>query len=223
MAKPDWQNQSMKKTGCAMPVNSMHEKLGGVRHFADGGEVDAEAADKAEGLRLSQDDKVGLWDRLKAGNIDEKGSEAYNRWGAGRAQAERAQMQRETNRAAAAKESQDDADFAEEDRRSSTMRSVSGSDVKQTGTPDMPSSPARATTSPVRPQPKTEAKPLAPIKNASSSMSEEEAASRYRPRYTPAGRAPKTTIVKSARRNFTMTDTVPDVTKSVITGKRIGS
>lgn len=217
MAKPDWQNQSMKKAGCATPVNRMHEKLGGVRHFADGGEVDAEAADKAEGLRLSKDEKVGLWERLKAGNIDEKGSEAYNRWGAGRAQAERAQMQRETNRAAAAKESQDDADFAEEDRRSSTMRSVSGSDVQQTGTPDMPSSPARATTKPVRPQPKTEAKPLAPL------MSQEEATSRYRPRYTPAGRAPKTTIVKSARRALSITDAVPDVTKSVVTGKQIGS
>ncbi len=29
-------------------------------------------------------DNVGLWDRLKAGNIDARGSEAYNRWGQGR-------------------------------------------------------------------------------------------------------------------------------------------
>ena len=28
---------------------------------------------------------VGLWDRLKAGNIDAPGSEAYNRWGQGKA------------------------------------------------------------------------------------------------------------------------------------------
>ena len=27
---------------------------------------------------------VGLWERLKAGNIDEAGSEAYNRWGQGK-------------------------------------------------------------------------------------------------------------------------------------------
>lgn len=29
-------------------------------------------------------DDVGLWERLKAGNIDQEGSEAYNRWGKGK-------------------------------------------------------------------------------------------------------------------------------------------
>lgn len=28
-------------------------------------------------------DHVGLWERLRAGNIDQPGSPAYNRWGAG--------------------------------------------------------------------------------------------------------------------------------------------
>jgi len=32
---------------------------------------------------------VGLWERLKAGNIDQEGSEAYNRWGKGKAEGER--------------------------------------------------------------------------------------------------------------------------------------
>jgi len=33
-------------------------------------------------------DDVGLWERLKAGNIDQEGSEAYNRWGKGKADGE---------------------------------------------------------------------------------------------------------------------------------------
>ena len=31
---------------------------------------------------------VGLWERLKAGNIDQEGSEAYQRWGKGKAEGE---------------------------------------------------------------------------------------------------------------------------------------
>jgi hypothetical protein len=31
---------------------------------------------------------VGLWERLKAGNIDQEGSEAYKRWGKGKAEGE---------------------------------------------------------------------------------------------------------------------------------------
>jgi hypothetical protein len=56
------------------------------RRFGSGGET----ADKEEGLKASKDEKVGFLERLRMGNIDEEGSEAYNRFGAGRGRAERA-------------------------------------------------------------------------------------------------------------------------------------
>lgn len=46
----------------------------------------------------SQDDTVGLIERLKAGNIDQVGSEAYNRWGAGKVAGEASELARESRR-----------------------------------------------------------------------------------------------------------------------------
>jgi hypothetical protein len=57
------------------------------RRFAEGGI--SEAADKEAGLKASKGDKVGFFERLRMGNIDQEGSEAYNRFGAGRAKADR--------------------------------------------------------------------------------------------------------------------------------------
>jgi hypothetical protein len=65
-------------------------KKGGVvkkRRYAEGGETD-----KEEGLKASKDEKVGFFERMRMGNIDEEGSEAYNRFGAGRGRAERAKL-----------------------------------------------------------------------------------------------------------------------------------
>lgn len=45
------------------------------------------------------DDAVGLVERLKAGNIDEVGSEAYNRWGAGKVAGAASELARESRRA----------------------------------------------------------------------------------------------------------------------------
>jgi hypothetical protein len=84
------------------------------RHYADGGDVD-----KAEGLALSNADreagmagksgfaklKQGLSDtfeRLKAGNIDDRTSDAYWKYGAGRAETERDNKMRSANEAAGA-------------------------------------------------------------------------------------------------------------------------
>lgn len=53
--------------------------------YADGGEI----GDKERGLAASAGEKVGFWERLKAGNIDDPNSEAYKRFGAGRGAAER--------------------------------------------------------------------------------------------------------------------------------------
>jgi hypothetical protein len=49
-------------------------------------EVAAKAAEAPVVPGGSED--VGLWERLKAGNIDQEGSEAYKRWGKGKAEGE---------------------------------------------------------------------------------------------------------------------------------------
>ena len=84
----DWQRQNYKKSGTVSGPSSMHPKLGGVAKFADGGEV-TEASDKAAGLKASAGESVGFFKRLAMGNIDQEGSEAYNKFGAGRGAAER--------------------------------------------------------------------------------------------------------------------------------------
>lgn len=58
------------------------------KRYAEGGETEED--DKRAGLEASKDDTVGLWERLKAGNIDDPSSEAYKRWGAGRGRAAKA-------------------------------------------------------------------------------------------------------------------------------------
>ena len=45
-------------------------------------------SDKDRGLEASKDEKVGFFERLRAGNIDDPSSEAYRRFGAGRGRAE---------------------------------------------------------------------------------------------------------------------------------------
>lgn len=57
------------------------------KRFDEGGIT--EAADKAAGLKASEGDKVGFFERLRMGNIDDPSSEAYRRFGAGRGKAER--------------------------------------------------------------------------------------------------------------------------------------
>lgn len=52
-----------------------------VKRYQEGGETEL----KQRGLDLSKDEKVGFLDRLKMGNIDDPRSEAYRRFGAGRA------------------------------------------------------------------------------------------------------------------------------------------
>jgi hypothetical protein len=55
------------------------------KRYQEGGDV---AADKQRGLDISNKEKpVGFFERIRMGNIDEPGSEAYNRFGAGRGRA----------------------------------------------------------------------------------------------------------------------------------------
>lgn len=65
------------------------------KRFAEGGISEAE--DKAAGLKASEGDKVGFFERLRMGNIDQEGSEAYNRFGAGRGKAERSKANQSTS------------------------------------------------------------------------------------------------------------------------------
>ena len=55
------------------------------KRYQEGGDV---AADKQRGLDISnKEEPVGFFERIRMGNIDEPGSEAYNRFGAGRGRA----------------------------------------------------------------------------------------------------------------------------------------
>jgi len=57
------------------------------KRYAEGGEVE-EAAAKQRGLDISNKEApVGFFERIRAGNIDQPGTEAYNRFGAGRGRA----------------------------------------------------------------------------------------------------------------------------------------
>ena len=137
----DWNRQSMKKGDSA----SQHgvRSMGSLFHsnapvmLADGGKVD-EAAMKQRGLAESNKEKpMGLFERLRMGNIDQAGSEAYNRFGAGRGRMEgeldKAESEMKANQAnartgdaAMRQRKVDDVDFAEADRMSGTARAVAG-------------------------------------------------------------------------------------------------
>lgn len=94
----------------AQPTDCNHSPA--LRKFADGGAVNKEDADKMAGMEASKDDNVGFFERLKMGNIDEKGSQAYNRFGAGRVNGDAAEMTRESRRGAPADKFVDDAPTA---------------------------------------------------------------------------------------------------------------
>ena len=76
------------------------------KRYEGGGEVmgemdPMEAAAKKRGLDISNKEApVGFFDRIKAGNIDQPGSEAYNRFGAGRGYAQNMDDENEAMRAA---------------------------------------------------------------------------------------------------------------------------
>jgi hypothetical protein len=64
------------------------------KRYDEGGSVE-EAMAKQRGLDMSNKEApVGFFERLRAGNIDQPGSEAYNRFGAGRGRAAPAEAER---------------------------------------------------------------------------------------------------------------------------------
>jgi len=60
-----------------------------VKRYATGTSEEDIKKLKDEGLKASKDEKVGLLERLRMGNIDDPKSEAYSKFGAGRGLAER--------------------------------------------------------------------------------------------------------------------------------------
>jgi gas vesicle protein len=63
---------------------AMKKPMKKFKRYDEGGEV-AEASAKQRGLDISnKEEPVGFFERLRMGNIDQPGSEAYNRFGAGR-------------------------------------------------------------------------------------------------------------------------------------------
>jgi hypothetical protein len=80
------------------------------KRYQEGGS----AEDKRRGLAASKDEKIGFFDRLRMGNIDDPKSEAYKRFGAGRGQAETA-------------------------REREAIKSYKGPSERDFGTPDSPS------------------------------------------------------------------------------------
>lgn len=193
---PDWQRQSMKKTGQSGPTTTPSRKdMGSLfhgtpahqskseakpLHLADG---DTEATYKARGMEASRGENVGFFERLRMGNIDQPGSEAYNRFGAGRGRMENdianeaAAMRAVDN--AREQAARDDADFAAMDRELASGRSVTGNEPTGNGaflgaTEDMAPAPrprrratSRAPATPTKAAPATRPNASAPAKTAS--------------------------------------------------------
>ena len=181
--KGNWQSQNMKKSGVVAGPSSMNPKIAGnsfhcnnskvskptVRNYADGGMVESEAADKATGMKASAGEDVGFFKRLSMGNIDDSSSEAYNRFGAGRAKADRdmeseaaAMKMVDSSRAAspAKAEAADMGDFIE-----------AGSGVVNDTKPDAPAPVKVAAKPAVRKAPVMAAKTSSPAKTAAKPSS----------------------------------------------------
>jgi hypothetical protein len=180
-----WQRQNMSKGGGAQPAPhqmnaktmsgpamSMNSKIakptvpcGGmvmsksigtpVRGYADGGEVEQL---KAEGLKASEGESVGLLKRLSMGNIDDEKSEAYQEFGAGRGQRERNAKNLSDEAAAVAKaEAGAYTKPAESTRTPEAQKSVDASVDMDSG-----SGSSSVTITPSKPAPaKTAARPIA--------------------------------------------------------------
>lgn len=170
------------------------------KRFAEGGMTEDE--DKAEGLRRSAGEKVGLLERLRMGNIDDPSSEAYKRFGAGRAR-----IDRELAPAAYKNQAPNMAGFdtpapdalEEADRRfretgpldtTAGPRAPMAAPARPMARPPMPTAPARPAARPPAPS-----RPAAPMGAGAGrgmvnpSVADLQAATRVATPPTPAGRA----------------------------------
>lgn len=162
---PKWSRDNQKKTSQRTYSQGEVKQLPSLFHgakdaqfsapnlFADGGEVSEEVL-KSEGLKASEGENVGFFDRLKAGNIDEPGSEAYNRFGAGRGRRER--------EAAAAFKQMDDIESGRKDemKRLSDEAAAESRKVVTTPIPEPAKIEAKPVSQPRAAAPKPASKPV---------------------------------------------------------------
>jgi hypothetical protein len=198
------------------------------RKFSQGGE----AADKEAGLKASKDEKVGFLERMRMGNIDEEGSEAYNRFGAGRAKADRdakseaaAMKAVDMSRAAAAK-----ARDADDEKPSKTSKMDELEEANQRDAISVPNGPkadqpkpggrphvnvqtAKPAAKPTA-KPAAKAEPKAPVKTSTSNYSNEG-------RSSPTVKSSSSSSSKPAK---SLVDQIPlDAPRTPVKGEKVDS
>lgn len=95
-----------------------------VKRYNAGGKTEEQY--KKEGLEASKGDKVGFFERLRMGNIDKPGSEAYQRFGAGRGRME------EESKKPVSESAKETSDYS---GRGAKSYGDDGMDVPHSGTP----------------------------------------------------------------------------------------
>lgn len=95
-----------------------------VKRYNEGGKTEEQY--KKEGLEASKGDKVGFFERLRMGNIDAPGSEAYQRFGAGRGRME------EESKKPVSESAKETSDYS---GRGAKSYGDDGMDVPHSGTP----------------------------------------------------------------------------------------
>lgn len=95
-----------------------------VKRYNGGGKTEEQY--KKEGLEASKGDKVGFFERLRMGNIDAPGSEAYQRFGAGRGRME------EESKKPVSESAKETSDYS---GRGAKSYGDDGMDVPHSGTP----------------------------------------------------------------------------------------
>jgi hypothetical protein len=153
------------------------------KRYDEGGDV-SEARAKQRGLDISnKEEPVGFFERIRAGDIDQPGTEAYNRFGAGRGYAKNMDDENEAMREAMRSPSKPAASAASSRDLSDEMYSDYGS---STGAGAAGTSETVKPTRQVMNKPKLPAKPTAPDKQSTGFYMPPE--SRDKPNYSNEGR-----------------------------------
>ena len=153
------------------------------KRYDEGGDV-SEAKAKQRGLDISnKEEPVGFFERIRAGNIDQPGTEAYNRFGAGRGYAKNMDDENEAMREALRSPSKPSAPAASSRDLSDDMYSDYGS---STGAGAAGTSETVKPTRQVMNKPTLPAKPTAPNKQSTGFYM--PPSSRDKPNYSNEGR-----------------------------------
>jgi hypothetical protein len=180
------------------------------RRFGSGGETD-----KEEGLKASKDEKVGFFERLRMGNIDEEGSEAYNRFGAGRGKAERAKNVPVEDRVATPVKRE--TAKAEEDDKPAKAKMDEMEEANQREPIYVPAGKKAESTTSAKTAPKTAPKVTPPVRQSARD------AEAGKSRGTREESAPKTTA-SSSKSTKSLADQIPlDAPRTPVKGEKVDS